>query len=274
MISRRPPRLQRAKPIGTFVLPELMPSSTIGPKNKIIQSVWIGSSLSSMESLCIRSFIANGHEFHLYVHGKCSEIPNGTVIKDANEILPESEITKFRSVTIFSDLFRYLLLKRGVSPWYVDMDTIALRPFEFSEDYIFASEFLQNGHRLVDNGILKLPADSALLSELINRCQQQDPMNPSGKLSHGALAMGPELMTELAEKFNMLEYVKAPAVFTGIVPWEIPQTFVDPTYSANLTEAYAAHMWQSRWTTTGQDKNGVYHTKSLFEILKQRYPSV
>lgn len=272
MISRRPPRLQRARPMGTFVLPELIPSSNISSKNHIIQSVWIGNALSAMESLCIRSFIANGHEFHLYVYGACSGVPSGTVVKDANEILGGSEIKKFRSVTIFSDLFRYLLLKRGISPWYVDMDTIALRPFDFSEEYIFASEFLQNGQRLVDNGILKMPHDSAILSELINRCYQQDPMNPSGSLSHGALAMGPELMTELAEKFNLLEHVKAPAVFTGIVPWEIPQTFVDPTYSANLMEAYAAHMWQSRWTTTGQDKNGVYPSKSLFEILKQRYP--
>jgi hypothetical protein len=272
MMDRRPPRLQRIKPLGIITLPPKTSFTQLSLENKIIQSVWIGPRLSAMESLCIRSFLSFGHAFHLYLYGPCEGVPKGTIVKDANEIINHSEVQKYRSTTIFSDLFRYMLLQKGISVWYVDMDTIALRPFDFTESYIFASEYLQNGQRLVDNGILKIPKDSELLKEAIKRCGQQDPMNPSGNLSHGALAMGPELMTVLAEEYDLLSYVKTPSVFTGIVPWEIPNAYIDQTVSIDLSAAYATHMWQSRWTTTGKNKDEVYHSHSLYEQLKRRYP--
>ncbi len=34
----------------------------------VFQSLWIGAELSAMEQLSIRSFLANGHEFHLYTY--------------------------------------------------------------------------------------------------------------------------------------------------------------------------------------------------------------
>src|SRR5258706_6206464 len=36
--------------------------------NKIIQGLWIGPTLSQMEQLSIASFLANGHEYHLFVY--------------------------------------------------------------------------------------------------------------------------------------------------------------------------------------------------------------
>ncbi len=57
-------------------------------KLPIIQSLWIGSRLSTMEKLCIVSFIKQGHAFHLYTYGEVAEVPQGTIVKDANEIIP------------------------------------------------------------------------------------------------------------------------------------------------------------------------------------------
>jgi hypothetical protein len=271
-MDRRPPRsLRTPKPLGTTIFPD-SEKVTLSPDNKVIQGMWVGSRLSAMESLSIRSFLANGHEFHLYVHGPCEGIPKGTVVKDANSIIDKSEIAGYMNLAVFSDVFRYTLLQRESPRWWVDLDTIALRPFEFKEEYVFASEYLQTGQRLIDNGILKVPKESHLIKMALESCNRQDKAHPTGTLSHGALAMGPELMTSLTSGLELLHYVKPPSVFTGIAPWDIPNAFIDPYMNLDLSKAHAAHMWQSRWTTTGQDKDDKYHPNSLYERLKQKYP--
>ena len=261
---------RRLKRAGVIVLPSAG-SITLSKENLVMQGLWIGSSLSEIEKLSIRSFLANGHEFHLYVYGKCDGVPKGTSVKDANSILKHSEIPKYLNLAVASDMFRYLLLQKEEPRWWVDLDTVCLRPFDFPEDYVFASEHMQDGTLLVDNGILKVPKDSELIVQALERCGQQDKARPIGRFSHGGLAMGPELMTNLTEELNLRGYVKLPSIFTGIAPWLIPDAFTNPAFSKDFSAAYATHMWNSRWSTTGTDKNGSYHPKCLFEILKQRY---
>jgi len=271
-MDRRPPRpLRIPKTLGIITFPD-SEKVTLSPYNKVVQGLWVGNRLSAMEKLSIRSFLCNGHEFHLYVHGTCEGIPKGTVVKDANNIIDKSEISGYLNLAVFSDMFRYTLLQRKSPRWWVDLDTIALRPFEFQEDYVFASEYLQTGQCLVDNGILKVPKENHLIRLALDRCKLQDKAHPTGLLSHGALAMGPELMTALAKELDLLRYVKPPSVFTGIAPWDIPNAFIDPYVNLDLSQAHAVHMWQSRWTTTGQDKDEKYHPNSLYERLKQKYP--
>lgn len=50
----------------------------------IIQTLWIGDSLSSMERLCLSSFFQNGHEVHLYVYSDVANIPPGIIVKDGD----------------------------------------------------------------------------------------------------------------------------------------------------------------------------------------------
>ena len=66
------------------------------PENRVIQSLWIGSSLSAMEQLGIASHIAHGHEFHLYVYDAIQNVPRGATLKDAAEILPASRIFMYQ----------------------------------------------------------------------------------------------------------------------------------------------------------------------------------
>ena len=112
--------------------------------NRVVQGLWIGSPLSIMERLSIKSFLDNGHEYHLYTYDELKDVPAGTVIKDGNEILPASAIFKYKdrpSYSAFSNFFRYkLLLERG--GWWVDTDVICLKPFDFPEEHVFATEKL------------------------------------------------------------------------------------------------------------------------------------
>jgi len=122
-----------------------------------MQGLWIGPELSPMEALSIRSFLAHGHEYHLYTYGHVSNVPEGTVVKDANAIIPFDKVFKYRdydSYSGFSNHFRYQLLQlRG--GWWVDLDLICLKPFDFESDYVFSSEEAQPSEgsgRLVNVG--------------------------------------------------------------------------------------------------------------------------
>jgi hypothetical protein len=84
--------------------------------NRSVQGLWIGQRLSVMEQLSTRSFLANVHEYHLYVCGDVQDVPRGAVLKDANAILDRSRILTFQSGfgknsnAGFADLSRHKLL--------------------------------------------------------------------------------------------------------------------------------------------------------------------
>ena len=126
-----------------------------------------GSAESSRHgaAVSIASFLANGHEYHLYVYEEIENAPQGTVLKAADEILPESMIFQYRSHPShagFSNFFRYkLLLSRG--GWWVDTDVVCLKPFAFGDPYVFASERV-GGHEVPTTAVLKAPPGSEIMA--------------------------------------------------------------------------------------------------------------
>src|SRR5476649_1134895 len=105
--------------------------------NNQIQSLWIGGNLSKVEQLCIQSFIDHGHDFHLYAYEDITNAPAKTIIHDAREIIGEEAIFKYQSgwakgsVSGFADLFRLLMVQKK-GGWWVDMDIICLKEFDFA----------------------------------------------------------------------------------------------------------------------------------------------
>ena len=130
-----------------------------------VQSVWIGDHLGKLEQLSICSFLANGHPFHLYTYGMVTDVPAGTVIMDADAILPRKRIFRRRDATHrvyanFTDWFRWeLLYRRG--GWWVDIDTICLRPFYFEQEAVFMSD---------SPAVLKFPIGHQITKLLANHC--------------------------------------------------------------------------------------------------------
>ena len=57
-----------------------------------VQSLWIGGKLSNLEILCINSFLKNNISFKLYCYQEVENLPEGTIVADGRDILPESEI--------------------------------------------------------------------------------------------------------------------------------------------------------------------------------------
>src|SRR5205823_3849725 len=79
----------------------------------VVQSLWIGETLSLMEKLSIQSFIACSYQFDLYAYQHVAGLPEGAVLRDANEIMP-LRLEEFcydgrPSPAAFADIFRLKL---------------------------------------------------------------------------------------------------------------------------------------------------------------------
>lgn len=235
--------------------------------NKIIQGLWIGPELSVMEELSISSFLLHGHEYHLYVYDDVENIPVGTVVKDANEIMPSSRIFRYKrspSYAGFANFFRYkLLLERG--GWWADTDTICLKCFDFPEPYVFSSEINRKGYEAVNNGIIKSPVGSQIMAYNWEVCQTKNP----ARLAWGET--GPRLMARAVRKFSLDGYQKTHHTFCP-VDYEEWDNVLQPGFEIPLDDrTYAIHLWNEMWRMAGQDKNGQYHHNCLYEQLKRRY---
>lgn len=76
---------------------------------------------------------------------KLKGVPENCILKDVNEIIDKSKIFfDTRGIMAsFSDYFRVKLLyeKRG---WWIDIDIICLKLFDFKQDFIFSSEYFKH----------------------------------------------------------------------------------------------------------------------------------
>jgi len=237
--------------------------------NKIIQGLWVGPELSVMEQLSIASFLQHGHDYHLYVYDEPKNVPQGTVIRDANEILPSSSVFQYQhspSYAGFANFFRYkLILERG--GWWADTDIICLKPFDFSEPYVFASEISQ-GLEVVTSGVFKGPAQSEVMAYAWGVCQTKDPK----QLVWGET--GPKLMGEAVRRYALAKYKKPSHVFCPLGFFDWHKVLVPDEEMALDESTYAIHLWNERWRAAGQDKNGQYDERCAYEQLKRKYLSV
>jgi mannosyltransferase OCH1-like enzyme len=234
--------------------------------NKVIQGLWIGAELSVMEQLSIASFLRNGHEYHLYVYDNVENIPAGTVVKDANEILPASRIFQYKqqpSYAGFSNFFRYkLLLERG--GWWSDTDIICLKPFDFPEEYVFATEVC-GGLEVVSSGVIKAPAGSEAMGHAWEVCQTKNPE----QLVWGET--GPKLAGKTVKKYSLERYVKSHDFFCPLGYLEWHRVLEPEPEGSFIANSHAIHLWNEMWRSAGQDKNASYANNCLYEKLRRRY---
>lgn len=137
--------------------------------NRIVHGVWVGNQLSLLEQLTIRLFQAQGHEFHLWSYQPLENAPDGTVWRDAADVLPEASLFRFEgiphpklpnngigSLSHWSDQFQCKLLYQegGI---YSQMDVAVLAPLDFESSYVFAPHTAKT----IAPVIMKTPKGSA-----------------------------------------------------------------------------------------------------------------
>ena len=247
----------------------------------IISSLWIGSKLTRLEIYCIKSFLKLGYDFHLYVYSHIDNIPDGTIIMNANEIIDEDDIFFLNgSLATFSDLFRYKLLYEVGGIW-TDLDMIALKRFDFEEPFIFSSErTIQKGAYKLEApyvthiGILKAPPKSEFYKELYEICVE---IQDKGKNKETIRYM--RVLRDLVKKYQYEKYVRPPSDFCNLNWWDTKDVFfkndfrikygVEPkTKEELLSQSYTIHFWRSLATNKYKlDLNKIYNKNSFWELL-------
>jgi hypothetical protein len=137
------------------------------------QSFWFSDAVPVYQRLAMKSFLDYGHQYVLYVY-KAFDVPRGVILRDANEILPESSVffngdragIGRGSVAGFSNLFRYTMLHR-IGGWWVDADVICLSEAVPESEIFVGWEYPD----LIGNAILKFPAFHSFTREICDQDQ-------------------------------------------------------------------------------------------------------
>lgn len=163
-------------------------------RSHVFQSFWFGETITPYEKVCLRSFVDHGHSFHLYTYSSELEVPIGVELRDAAQIIGQSEYFTYKkgrgagSHSAFSNLFRYkLLAERG--GWWVDTDVVCLTadvPL-FDEFFAYESEGIVNGAVL-----LCRPGDPLMLDCLKETLRIRD--------DAGWGEIGPRLLTRMLKE--------------------------------------------------------------------------
>ena len=237
------------------------------PGSDRIQGLWIGRRLSAMERLSIASFLHHGHEYHLFAYDEVEGLPAGTLLVDAGAILPASMIFQYRDIPSyagFANYFRYkLLLDRG--GWWADTDVVCLRPFDFDEPYVFASELMPDGRVLASAGVIKAPAGCEAMAYAWGCCLARDP----NELSWGET--GPMLVGQAIARFGLGHHMHPPRTVSpvGVLEW---RRLIEPGVSWTFDDSTrAVHLWNEMWRRDGVDKDGDHPSDCLYERLKAKY---
>lgn len=227
-------------------------------------TLWIGSRLSFLERACLLSALSHGHKVALYCYTPPASVPEGVELRDAAVILPESEIIRHRggSPALFANRFRYELLYRGLGTW-IDCDLYFVAPLpDDLGDHVMGDQ----GDAVINTAVLKLPADSAILSELraLFTAPQVPPWLPrrarwearlrrlfTGRVDLARLpwgSAGPNALTWLAAAHGIANRALPPAAFYPM-PWTEADWIFDPARpleSAVSAETIAVHLWHER----------------------------
>jgi len=230
---------------------------------KPVQALWIGEQMGTMQRLSIASFLAHGHPIYLYTYRNVSGVPDGVEIFDANSVLDESEIFMHQegrekgSLGAFSDLFRYkILLERG--GWWVDLDVVALRPFQTNREYVFGFE----DAKLIGTAVIHVPAGSELIAQCYERARA------AGKNITWS-EIGPHLFTRTIRELGLVACAAPPVVFYPI-PWQKCGLLTQPGGFLSR-RSVGVHLWHQVWQWGPKDPEGVFPSDCIYEKLKRRY---
>jgi mannosyltransferase OCH1-like enzyme len=235
-----------------------------------INGLWFGNPLSTLEIMSMTSFLRNGHEYNLYTYHDLKDIPYGVNIKDANEIVPESEIFRALDSTgkpgglgAFSDYFRYNLVYKMGGFW-ADTDCICIKPWDWEEEYIFSSENTHRGEQESNAGVIKAPINSPLMKICLDKFNEYEDKT---KIPWGDV--GPILLRNSIKNYKLEKYVKSWKTFCPINWWDIDKCFT-PNLDFTLTEeTYCIHINNEIIRRLTINKNDTFHSESIYEQLKK-----
>jgi hypothetical protein len=252
-----------------------------------IATLWIEGHLGPIERLCLASFVAHGHQVTLFAYGDITGLPPGVIQVDARTILPEAEARANRyengSYALFSNLFRYELLRRGLGLW-VDTDVVCVQPIRASEEFVAGWE----SPDFINGAVLFAEVGSAFIADALTafrsgripawapwhkvlHCYARQLLGqpiPATALPHGTF--GPKGVTALAKRHGLTSLAQPREVFYPVPPRSARKVF-DPDYRlADVVRptTLAIHLWNEKLRDI---KHTAPPVGSLLRSLYERY---
>ena len=265
--------------------------------NRAVQGLWVGGRLSALERLCVRSYCAHGHEFHLYHYDELHNVPriDGLRLINAEEILPHTAVFRHRkgSLAYFADRFRFELL-RQCGGWWADMDTVCVRPLDIGAQVAFSRDFKP---KRLWNGMLKFPARHFLAEAIADACANVNRINPWDDARAAFTKLQRKLMfwrdsrryvrgRDGGGMIGLMSAVRHFALDKHILPLTTFFLPGNPLGREVVTSAgfdfdrilsaqpdlRCVHLCNTHLRNDGVDKDGDYPADSLYGSLKRRYP--
>lgn len=230
--------------------------------------MWISPTLTNLEKLSIKSFIDNGHEYHLYTYVDVQGIPTGAVIKDANEILPISKIfhCKDGRLSPFTDWFRYEMIYQNGGYW-VDLDYVCLKPFDLKQEMVYCYD--DGG--AIWNAVLKFPKGNLIMREMADLCATTIKNTKPAKIRYAQFYYP---LTEILQRHNLFDKALPTSQFFPLET--VPMTHIFESGGGYLNAAYGMHIangltrhiadFQPKFST---DAN--FPPDSVYETLKRKH---
>jgi hypothetical protein len=230
-------------------------------QNLTVHGLWIGPQLSLMEQLTLRSFVACGHRFVLWVYGPLEQdVPKGVEVRDASTIIPRERVFCYKagmrpgSYAGFSDLFRYKLLY-DLGGWWSDLDVVCLKPLDFDTWYAF--------HPHIDLGLVGSVLKSPPRTELMKLCATWTAQNVD---EWNVVWTRPiRILVYEAQRLGLAQYM-LPAG-TALVDWRDGEKYATSA-DAPPPGLHVLH-WGNEWLNTRQfDKNSPIPGTAYYVLLK------
>lgn len=222
-------------------------------------TLWIGDALGPVERACLRS-VARHHSTALYCYWPISGVPDEVEVRDASEILPYEIVTEpwVARADLYSDWFRYELLKRGLGTW-VDADIYLLSALDLESPYLFGFESPTH----LNTAVFRAPSESPLVQRLLQPFHKRTtpkwlPWHKyaakrarevlTGRVNLTNLpwgTMSPIALTALARELGLTELAQPKERFYP-VPWQQARWVLDPDVALNQVIAdgtVAIHLW-------------------------------
>lgn len=261
-------------------------------KTQKISGLWVGETLPMIAVLCIKSFLDHGHSFQLFTYRNYNNIPAGTIVRDAREILPENAVFTHEngSLAPFADWFRNEFLVREGGFW-TDLDVACL-----SDEFPDAMPWFCTQERgLVAVGIIAFPPRHPMMEAL--RSLAEDPAScvpwDSPEETHAREVFGksvpdvaerrrkapwghcgPEGFTRALKHFGLFQQAARPSRLYPLhyTVWRKCYNGDCNLCSPELSNAWAIHLWGEMLRHEPDAWENVSRSSIVGELLDKHLP--
>lgn len=260
-------------------------------REREVGTLWIGGALSWLEQLCLKSFVDRGQKITLFSYEDIPNVPAGVIRRSGREIVDTDDFIKYEkkdSFALFADWFRVVMLARCPGMIWVDTDVYCHRPMAYEDDHVFGYELPGR----VNNAVLGLPADSAILRDMLAFMEDRTPVPPflgralqrqyeearkAGTPVHVSQmpwgVWGPLALTHFVHAHGLEGHAQPidafyPVVFPRRLQFLRPAHVVEEQITANTT---ALHLWASNKRELGLRHEGIAPPGSYLHRLVEEH---